>query len=150
MDAAIAGFRIKEVNIGVRYDVDCSSENPIKHGLNVLVNIIHDMELNRPLYYFTIPGAILTIIGLLMGLSLLQSFYNGGSLMFGPTLLMILLTLIGTFMAFTGIILHTMSKLINENKKKVNISSNPDPIGQTAKRDPSSSVFWQSQVKDKI
>jgi hypothetical protein len=33
---------------------------------------------------------------------------------------MILLTLLGTFMAFTGIILHTMSKLINENKKKVN------------------------------
>ena len=136
MDAKNAGFRIKEVDIGVRYDVDCSSENPIKHGLNVLANVIHDMELNRPLYYFTLPGAILTIIGLVMGLSFLQRFYNGGDLMFGPTLIMILFTLIGTFMVFTGIILHTMSKLINENQKKVNISLNPDTnTGQVVKRD---------------
>ncbi len=136
MDAANAGFRIKEVNIGVRYDVDCSSESPVKHGLKVLVNVIHDMELNRPLYYFTLPGAIFGVIGLTMGLSFLQRFYNGGGLMFGPTFLMILFTLIGTFMMFTGIILHTMSKLINEKKKQVSISSNPDQdVGSTLKRD---------------
>lgn len=136
MDAANAGFRIKEVGIGVRYDVGKSSENPIKHGLKVLANVINDMELNRPLYYFTLPGAVLATIGLAMGLGFLQSFYNGGGLMFGPTLLMILLTLIGTFMVFTGIILHTMSKLINENQKKVNISLNPDTnTGQVVKRD---------------
>jgi glycosyltransferase involved in cell wall biosynthesis len=144
MDAANAGFRIKEVNIGVRYDVDCSSENPVKHGLKVLANVINDMELNRPLYYFTLPGAIFGIIGLAMGLSFLQNFYNGGSLNYGPTLLMILLTLIGTFMVFTGIILHTVSKLINENTKKINISSNPDPnIGSTVKRD-SFTNSWKS------
>jgi glycosyltransferase involved in cell wall biosynthesis len=121
MDAANSGFRIKEVDIGVRYDVDCSSENPITHGLKVLANVITDMELNRPLYYFTLPGAIFGIFGLAMGLSFLRSFYNGGGLYFGPTLLMILLTLVGTFMVFTGIILHTMSKLINENRKIINI-----------------------------
>ncbi|HMB44848.1 MAG TPA: glycosyltransferase family 2 protein [Candidatus Methanoperedens sp.] len=136
MDAANAGFRIKEVSISARYDVDCSSENPIKHGLGVLANVIHDMELNRPLYYFTLPGAILSIIGLAMGFSFLKKFYDGGSLYFGPTLLMILFTLIGTFMVFTGIILHTVAKLITENTKKVNISSNSDPIaGPTVKHD---------------
>jgi len=136
MDAANAGFRIKEVAIGVRYDVDCSSENPIKHGLKVLVNIINDMELNRPLYYFTLPGALLGLIGLGMGLSFLQHFYNGGGLMFGPTLLMILFTLIGTFMVFTGIILYTMSKLINENQKRLKASLNIVPnAGLTVKRD---------------
>jgi len=117
MDAANAGFRIKEVNIGVRYDVDCSTENPLKHGLKVLANVIQDMELNKPLYYFTVPGLVFGITGLGMGLSFLQSFYNGGGLMFGPTLLMILFTLLGTFMVFTGIILHTMSRMFHENKK---------------------------------
>jgi hypothetical protein len=39
---------------------------------------------------------------------------------------MILLTLVGTFMVFTGIILHVMSKLINENTKKINRLPNPD------------------------
>jgi glycosyltransferase involved in cell wall biosynthesis len=127
MDAANAGFRIKEVGIDVRYDVDCSSENPIKHGFGVLANVFHDMELNRPLIYFTLPGAILSIIGLAMGFSFLQRFYDGGGLFFGPTLLMILFVLIGTFMMFTGILLHTMSRLINENKKNAVVLSNPDP-----------------------
>lgn len=113
-DAASAGLKIKEVDIGVRYDVDCSTENPIKHGLKVLVNILQDMEFRKPLYYFTFPGMILGTIGLGMGLNFLQNFYNGGKLYFGPTLLMILLTLIGLFMAFTGIILHSMSRLISK------------------------------------
>ena len=137
MDAANAGFRIKEVNIGVRYDVDCSTENPLKHGLKVLANVIQDMELNKPLYYFTVPGAVFGITGMGMGLSFLQSFYHGGGLMFGPTLLMILFTLLGTFMVFTGIILHTMSRMFYENRKKSNIPSYPDPnVDRATKRDP--------------
>ncbi len=115
-EAADAGLKIKEVDIGVRYDVDCSTENPIKHGLKVLVNILQDMEFRRPLYYFTMPGMLFGTIGLGLGLTFLQDFYNGSSLRFGPTLLMILLTIIGIFLAFTGIILHSMSRLIQKNK----------------------------------
>ncbi len=116
VDAANAGLKIKEVDIGVRYDVDCSTENPVKHGLKVLFNVLQDMEFRRPLYYFTFPGMIIGAIGLSMGLGFLQDFYNGSSLYFGPTLLMILLTLVGLFVAFTGIILHSMSRLIQRNK----------------------------------
>ncbi len=116
MDAVNAGLKVKEVEVGVRYDVDCSSENPMIHGLKVLAKVLHDMELNRPLYYFTLPGIVLAVLGIGMGLSFLQRFYLGGSLNFGPTLLMILLTLVGTFMVFTGIILHSMSRLIRESR----------------------------------
>ncbi|TFG42269.1 MAG: hypothetical protein E4H43_03390 [Bacteroidia bacterium] len=101
--------------VGVRYDVDCSTEHPVKHGLGVLVKILKDMEFNRPLYYFTVPCVILTGIGVGMGLEFLRTFYFGGSLNFGPTLLMVMVTLIGTFMAFTGILLHSMSRMIKES-----------------------------------
>lgn len=110
-DAADAGLKIEEVNIGVRYDVDCSTENPVYHGLKVLISILQDMEFNRPIYYFTIPGMIISVFGIYMGLRYLQVFYNGGSLYFGPTLLMTLLTFVGLFMSFTGIILHAISRL---------------------------------------
>ena len=116
MDAVNAGLKIKEIEIGVRYDVGCSSEHPISHGFRVLMKVLNDMELNRPLYYFTVPGIVLAGGGIGMGLIFLKNFYNGGSLYFGPTLLMILLTLIGSFLAFTGIILHTMSRMIKESK----------------------------------
>ena len=111
-DAAKANLSIKEVEIGIRYDVNCSTENPISHGTRVLVEILQDMEFNRPLYYFTVPGIVAIIVGLYLGLIFLRDFYTGGSLSFGPTLLMIMLTLIGTFMAFTGIILHSISRMI--------------------------------------
>jgi glycosyltransferase involved in cell wall biosynthesis len=116
-DAAYAGLRIKEVEIGVRYDVDNSSENPVSHGVKVLVNILQDIELNRPLYYFTVPGIAMAAIGIGIGLEFLQIFYHGGALQFGPTLLMILLTLVGSFMAFTGIILHSISQMMNKSRR---------------------------------
>jgi hypothetical protein len=118
-DAAAAGLRIKEVEIGVRYDVDGSSEHPVAHGVRVLLKVLHDMELRRPLYYFTAPGIVMAGAGVLMGLDFLRTFYRGGSLYYGPTLLMILLTLLGSFMALVGIILHSISKMLNECKGEI-------------------------------
>ncbi|NJD52080.1 MAG: glycosyltransferase family 2 protein [Candidatus Methanoperedens sp.] len=124
-DASNAGLNIKEVEIGVRYDVDCSSENPLSHGIKVLIKVLEDIELNRPLYYFTAPGMVLSAVGLAMGMKFLQDFYYGRGLMFGPTLLMIILTLLGTFLAFTGIILHSMARLFNEHKKGISRNNEP-------------------------
>lgn len=115
-DAGRYGLRVKEVEIDIRYDVDGSTEHPLRHGLGVLLKILKDIEFNRPLYCFTIPGFILGICGLYMGLSFLQIFYQGGSLHFGPTILMVMLTLMGMFMAFTGIMLHSISGLITQLK----------------------------------
>lgn len=119
-DAASAGLRIEEVEIGVRYDVNCSKEHPVKHGLHVLFKVLQDMELRRPLYYFALPGTLMTAIGVGLGLEFLRTFYHGGSLYFGPTLLMVLLTLIGCFLAMTGIVLHSLSKMIIETNGKSN------------------------------
>ncbi|AKB61536.1 dolichyl-phosphate mannose synthase [Methanosarcina mazei] len=115
-DIGKAGLRVKEVEINVRYDVDCSTINPVKHGLNVLFKILKDIEFNRPLYYFTVPGFVLVMGGLYLDLTFLHNFFLGGSLNFGPTVFMILLTLVGIFMAFTGVILHSIRELMLNNK----------------------------------
>lgn len=102
----------EEVQIHCRYDVEgASTHNPVAHGTKVLYRIFQDMEYRRPLVYFTFPGVIFSATGMFMGLSFLQDFYLGESLRFGPTLLMMMLTMIGTFMAFTGFILHAISRL---------------------------------------
>jgi len=111
-DAGKAGLRIKEVEITVRYDVDGSTANPIQHGIQVLMSILKDMEFNRPLYYFTVPGMSLGMIGVYMGAGALQNFSSGGHLNFGPTMLMVLLIVVGCFMALTGILLHSMSSIL--------------------------------------
>ncbi len=104
-----------EVEIHCRYDVEnCSSQNPFVHGPKVLLRLLKDMEYRRPLYYFTAPGMFLGTIGMFMGLKFLQNFYLDGNLSFGPTLLMMLLTIIGMFMAFTGVVLHAVSRTIHQ------------------------------------
>ncbi|MGF7119207.1 glycosyltransferase family 2 protein [Methanobacterium oryzae] len=121
MDAANAGLRIKEVEIGVRYDLDGSTKNPVTHGFGVLMNIINDLEFQRPLLFFTLPGVIICIIGITLGLIFFGDYlshsisisgvpYASKSLM--PTILAIMLTLGGGFLALTGIILDSMSKMI--------------------------------------
>lgn len=115
-DAAKAGLKVEEVDVGVRYDVDCSTENPVYHGLKVLVSVLQDMEFNKPFYYFTVPGVIIIIGGLYAGLRFPQIFYNGADFYFAPIILLILLTLAGLFMAFTGIILHSISRLYIKNR----------------------------------
>lgn len=115
-NASDSGLKIEEVPIDVRYDVDGSTLNPISHGFRVFMKILHDMEYNKPLLYFLVPGVVLTLSGIVTGLVFLDQYFHGKALNFGPTLLMMLMTLIGFYLTFTGIILHTISVLFKKIK----------------------------------
>ncbi|MDI9617638.1 glycosyltransferase family 2 protein [Methanothermobacter sp.] len=111
-DAAEAGLRIVEVEVGVRYDVDGSTRNPISHGVSVLLRIIGDIELKRPLYYFTLPGILIGITGAVLTLIFIRDYITGVSVNMGPTIVAVMLTLFGTFFMFTGIILDSVRRMI--------------------------------------
>ncbi|MGZ4862853.1 MAG: glycosyltransferase family 2 protein [Halobacteriota archaeon] len=113
MEAANAQLRIKEVDVGVRYDVGRSSAHPVSHGLQVLTGVLRNIEFNRPLLAFTVPGLILVAIAAGLAVFVLQAYYIVGHVVLGPTLLMLLLTVVGTFLVFTGIILHSVSGLVD-------------------------------------
>lgn len=112
-DAAEAGIKIVEVPITVRYDLDGSTENPITHGVGVLLKIIKDMEFRRPIIYFTIPGFIIFLIGIVSGIWLLNDYLNGIIINFGITVIVIILTILGLFLMLNGILLDSIRKLIN-------------------------------------
>ncbi len=116
-------LKVEVVEIHCSYAVEkASKQNPVSHGVKVLLILLQDMELRRPLYYFTLPGMIFAAVGIGIGLELLRVFYHGGQLSYGLTILMILTTLVGSFMAFTGIILHAISKLIDQSMKRMDAS----------------------------
>lgn len=112
-DAAEAGIKVVEVPITVRYDLNGSTENPITHGVGVLLKIIKDMELRRPLIYFTLPGFIIFLIGVISGIWFLNDYLNGTSINFGPTVIAIMLIIVGLFLMLNGILLDSIRKLIN-------------------------------------
>lgn len=113
-DAAEAGLKIAEVPITVRYDVDGSTKNPISHGVKVLLKIMKDMEFRRPIIYFTVPGIMIFLIGILPFISYLNSYMNGTSINFQILVIAIILVVIGLFLVFNGIILDSIRKLINK------------------------------------
>ena len=72
------------------------------------------MEFKRPLYYFTFPGIIISIIGLVLGLNFFSEYLTGNTYQPYPTVLAILLTCSGGFLALTGILLDSMSKMLSK------------------------------------
>ena len=118
-DAANFGSRIREVEIGANYDNGNNhTENALSHGLGVLVGIIQDMEFNRPLYYFTIPGMILIVIGFALGLFFFGQYLDHVMTTLLPTVMAAMIGLGGLFIAFTGIILHSMARMIHSEYGK--------------------------------
>jgi hypothetical protein len=98
--------------------IQLSSENrlikkPLRHYLKLLLNVSSNMEINKPLYSFTLPGLILGTIGLYMSINSVQDLYHDGSFFdLKNTILMTLLTLVGTIMAYMGVLLHSIAGLI--------------------------------------
>ncbi len=122
IDAANFGSRIMEVDVGVKYQqtngTSIHKQNPVSHGLGVLVHLVQDMEFNRPLYYFTLPGVILIILGITFGLIFFGQYLDHKMTTLLPTVMAAMIGLGGLFIAFTGIILHSMSRLIQRNISK--------------------------------
>lgn len=97
-------------------EMNRSAGNPLRHGLSIMLNSFCKMEFNNPLYCFTLPGFILMTGGLHMSLNLALASIPGGGFDFESVAWVFLLTLIGIFMSFAGILLHSISGLMRYKK----------------------------------
>lgn len=119
LQARTCGLKVCEVPIKCDYSVDKpSSVNPLSHGVGVLMSILGYIELSRPLFFFGLIGVCLLGAGMVIAAWVLRIFAASGYLPFGPTLLMILLIILAIFTLYTGIILHSVSKLLSKKDKE--------------------------------
>lgn len=108
-------LNVVEIPITCSYDVnDPSTYNPIRHGISVLMGIARTMGIGRPLTYFGIPGVIMLFFGMIVATWLFQIYIASANLPFGPTMLMMLLIIVGSLTTYTGLMLHSMVRLIKE------------------------------------
>lgn len=109
-DAGRSGIRITEVEIGVYRNPEVSIRNPARYILGALKAVVEDIEANRPLYFYSVPGFALATCGFYMGFKFMEAFFLGSaSLNFGHTFLMVFLALAGAYMTLRGIIAHSMA-----------------------------------------
>jgi glycosyltransferase involved in cell wall biosynthesis len=110
-------LKVVEIPITARYDIDnISTKNPVAHGVGVLMDLIKIFEFNRPLHVFGGIGILILFIGVIIGIDVVNSYNASGFLPLGPSLIMILLFIIGTFTILTGIILHSIAQLFGKLK----------------------------------
>jgi glycosyltransferase involved in cell wall biosynthesis len=108
--AADKNLKITEVPISNIYTKDGSTLNPIRHGIDVLSRIIVMISQRRPLFFFGLAGAILLVVGLIIGIRVINIAAATGELALGSAVLTALFIIAGTLSIFTGIILNTLGR----------------------------------------
>jgi glycosyltransferase involved in cell wall biosynthesis len=108
--AADKKLKITEVPISNIYTKDGSTLNPIIHGIEVLSQIIVMISQRRPLFFFGLAGGILLVVGLIIGIRVINIAATKGDLAIGSTILTTMFIIAGMLSIFTGIILNTLSR----------------------------------------
>ena len=106
-------LKVAEVPIRVRYDIEgTSSENPVSHGIEVLMNIVRLISLRRPLVFFGIPGLVITLFGLGAELHTFSEYYRTAQfhyVLFTGGFSMLIL---GLLLVAVGMILYSLVQII--------------------------------------
>ena len=109
-DASGKGLRITEESVFISYTGDGSTLNPVSHGVGVLIRILVMISERRPLFFFGLGGIIMVVVGLIIGIRVVNDVYSGGVVAVGSALVSSMLVTLGLLSMFTGIILNAISK----------------------------------------
>jgi len=114
--ASNKGLTLAEVPISVSYGKDTSEQNPVPHGVSVLMNTLKFVSVKHPLPFYGFPGIALFIAGLVIGGIFLDAYFNEQTVFYGSLLAAIVLFLLGAILVATSIILFSMGTLMRRNE----------------------------------
>ncbi len=113
INADKSGLRIKEIEIGTHYTFEDPIQAPVKYVRGVLRTVVRDIEANKPLYFYAVPGFALATCGFCMGVKFLEVLVLGiESLHFWYVIIMIFLSVAGVYMTVKGIVLHSLAEVV--------------------------------------
>ena len=108
------GLSLAEVPITTSYDGDTSEQNPMPHGISVLMNTIKYVSIRHPIKFYGIPGFVSIIAGLVSSVLFLDAYLNDQVIFYGSLLGAVVLLLFGAILSVTAIILFSMANLIRD------------------------------------
>lgn len=117
IQAADNRLKIAELPIHVRYDIrGTSSQNPVKHGILVIYNLIGLISYRRPLPAFGIPGCILVLIGLISGFAAFSEYYTTSKFPFVLSMTSAMFLILGLLLLIAALILNYLVLFVKEQK----------------------------------
>src|SRR5439155_7830336 len=116
-EAKALGLVVEEVPISVHYQL-AAKRNPVTQGINVLDAVLRLVAQHRPLLFFSLPGVLLLIAGLALGVYVARIYEATLTLAVGYAMLTVLLSVVGVLSTFVGVMLHTVRALFAEFAKR--------------------------------
>lgn len=117
-------LKVSEVQIKIRYDLqDTSSENPIAHGVGVLMKLVSLTRQRRPTLFFGVPGMMLIMLGLIAGSYTSFQYHAVGQLSYSILTGSCVALTAGSLLTSVGIIRHSMIR-------KARICKQEEPKGR--------------------
>jgi glycosyltransferase involved in cell wall biosynthesis len=110
------GLTIAEIPVSVTY-AERPKRNPLGHGLQVVNGIIVLVSQHRPLVFFGVPGLLILVLSLVLGLIVVDRYDTYQNLAVGTALISILLAITGIQTLFTGIVLHSIRALLTTDHR---------------------------------
>ena len=107
------GWRVLEVPIHVNYDIPLK-RNPVWHGVGQIDAILRLIAEHRPLLFFGVPGILVLLAGLLLGVQVVRIYEATLQLAVGYSLITVLFVIVGILAMFVGIMLHAIREIIRE------------------------------------
>jgi len=112
------GLRIVEVPITCRYDIEHASKmGSVRHGFTVVNTLLKIVEERRPLFFFGSVGTGLVIVGVLLGIWVVEVYSRTGQFAIGTSLIGILMLIVGILSVFVGLMLDAISKVLRKLQK---------------------------------
>ncbi len=107
-------LRIKEVSVNVNYDGETSKENPVYHGINVLLSTIKFASLRHPLMFYGLPGLFCLCIAAFFWVWTFDIFTNTRQVITNVALIAVGSTVVGLILMTTAILLYTIITIVRE------------------------------------
>lgn len=108
--AAGEDFDIEEVGTTIRYDVDdANSEHPVRHGIELVNNIVNTIVRERPMAFLGLPGMVLLLSAIGLGWRTMAAIATTNSVPVGLASLTAVLLVAGFFLGLTATVSRAVS-----------------------------------------
>lgn len=111
-------LRLVEVPIRAIY-AEPAKRNPVSHGMQVVNAVLRLVGQTRPLFYFGVPGLLILLMGLSLGLYVVQIYASSRQLAQGYALITVMLSVIGLLLMFSAIILHSVRGMVVDLRQRL-------------------------------
>jgi hypothetical protein len=118
LKASDVKLKIFEVLIIVSYEGDTSTQNPVSHGVSVIMTTLKFISIEHPLKFYGIPGLLFFTLGLIFSILTIQGFTETRQILLSTAIIGVGTIIFGTVLLMTSIILYSIVNLIRENSSK--------------------------------